>query len=252
MKQFIYCILLTVISLTARSQGVGINTTSPEATLHVKGAETKDPFIVEYGDSAKLKTFQNGGTSVGSSTIPPKDGLYVKGTLQPDSGIVTPKKLIIESEEKSITLKAGPNTIVIDSSGNISITSDLHGNINITTNIGGNINITSKVGGNVNIASNYGGNIGIQSHDGRLDLSGRTLNLTGDFVNINATAALKIKGGASAEVSSSGVMDVKGSILKLNGGGTPVAKFGSTTSAVPYGGGTATIIDNTSSTVLVP
>jgi hypothetical protein len=225
MKQFIYCILLISISLTARSQGVGINTTSPEATLHVKGAETMDPFMVEYGDSAKLKTFQNGGTSVGSGTIPPKDGLYVKGTFRPDSGIVTPKKLIIESVGKSITLKAGSSTIVMDEKGNITITS--HRNI-------------------------YGApNIVIQS-EGNLDLSGNTLNLTGNLININATAALKIKSGASTEISSSGVMDVKGSILKLNGGGTPVAKFGSTTSVVPFGGGSATIVNNTSPTVLVP
>jgi hypothetical protein len=88
-KHFIYAIFLMGMSLTARSQGVGVNTTSPEATLHVKGSTCVDPFMVEYRDSAKLKTFQNGGTSVGSDTIPPKDGLYVpKLYLSP-----TPKPL---------------------------------------------------------------------------------------------------------------------------------------------------------------
>jgi hypothetical protein len=245
MKQLIYTIFLISISLTARSQGVGINTTSPKANLHVKGSGGMDPFIVEYGDSVKLKTFQNGGTSVGSDSIPSKNGLYVKGTLRPDSGIVTPKKLIIESVGESITLKAGRNTIVMDADGNINITSDYGGNINIASTIGGNISITSELGGNINIESNSGGNIGIRSEYGNLDLYG-------NFVNINATTALKIKAGSVAEISSTGSMDIKGGILKLNGGGTPVAKSGSTTSVVPYGGGPATIIANTSPTVLVP
>lgn len=234
MKHFIYGIFLIGISLTARSQGVGINTTSPEATLHVKGSGTMDPFMVEYGDSTKLKTFRNGGTSVGSATMPPKDGLYVKGTLQPDSGISTPQKLLIESVGKSITLKAGRSTIVMDANGNISITaSDLGGDISITSKLGGNISITSNIGGNISIASNNGGNIGIQSSNGKLNLSGNelnlsgtTLNLTGNFVNINATNALKIKGGAAAEISAAGSMDIKGGIIKLNGGGRPAARVG--------------------------
>lgn len=255
------------ISLTARSQGVGINTTTPEATLHVKGADTMDPFMVEYGDSVKLKTFQNGGTSIGSGTIPPKDGLYVKGTLQPDSGIVAPKKLVIESEGKSITLKAGNSIIVMDENGNISITSELGGDISITTKLGGNINIASDVGGYINIATKSGGTIGIKANNGKLDLSATTLNLTGDFVNINATNALTVKGGAATNISSNSTMDIssngttniKGAILKLNNGGTPVAKMGSTTkvSAVMlrpgYSEGSGTITpDNISSTILVP
>ena len=248
MKKFFYAIFLIGVSVTARSQAVGINTTSPEATLHVKGSGTMDPFMVEYGDSAKLKTFQSGGTSVGSATIPPKDGLYVKGTLRPDSGIVTPKKLIIESVGKSITLKAGHNTIVMDANGDISITSDLGGEININSKFGGNINITSNVGGNISIASKDGGNIGIQANNGKLDLSGTTLNLTGNFVNINATNTLTVKGGAATEISALGSMDIKASILKLNDGGRPVARQGDAIQLA----GSAGIIVTASPTVLVP
>lgn len=215
MKQFFYAIFLMGISLTARSQGVGINTADPEATLHVKGSRAMDPFMVEYRGSTKLKTFQNGGTSVGSQTIPPKDGLYVKGILQPDSGIITPKKLVIESVGKSITLKAGTNTIVMDANGDITIINNSVGTIEIQSN-------------------------------GKIDLSGNELNLTGNFININAAAALKIKSGVTSEISSQGTMDIKGTIIKLNGGARPVARIGD---IVQLNGGSGTIATG-SSTVL--
>jgi uncharacterized membrane protein YwzB len=223
MKKFIYCIFLISISLTAQSQNVGVNTDDPQATLHVKGSGATDPFMVEYGDSIKVKTFQNGGTSVGSGTIPPENGLYVKGTLQPDSGIITPKKLIIESVGNSITMKAGQSTVVIDANGNITITT--HNGITAPANI-------------------------VIQSDGNLNLSGNTLNLTGNLVNINATTALTIKSNASTEISGVGPMDIKASLLRLNDGGNPVAKLGSTTFTVS--GGAGFINGNISSTILVP
>ena len=152
-------IFISFQSTAQTNQRVGVNTTTPEATLHVMTDQSgTDPFMVELYDSTKLKTFANGGTSVGSSIEPPKNGLLVKGTLRPDSGISTPKKLVVESVGNSITMKAGKSEVTIEANGNITIiTNDPIAKISIKS--AGDLalsgsNISLKATHNVTIAGN--------------------------------------------------------------------------------------------------
>lgn len=220
MKKQLLLFLCIWIGTTALAQKVGVNTITPKATLHVKGLNNIDPLIVEYEGKTKLKTFKNGGTSIASDVAPPENGLSVSGTLQPDGGIATRNKLVIESEGNSITLKVGSSTLVLDAYGNITITAS--------------------------------GNLVIKSAQ-EISLSGTKLNLTGNFININAATALTLKGVVATEISTAGIMEIKGALLRLNNGSTPVAKLGSVTavSGSPIGG-IGVVNGETSATVLVP
>lgn len=240
MKHVMPVIVLIAFSFHAQaqaaSQKVGVNTTNPQATLHIKNTGTAVPsLIVENGSSVKLKAYQNGGTSVGADLTPPENGLYVKGTLRPDSGISTPKKLIIESVGESITMKAGGSTVVVDKNGNITITA---------VNPASNIVIKSK--GNLSLT---GFNIDINAQN--------KLTLNSEInIHLASKVQMTLDGGLSTIMKSvgpmllqtSGRMDIKSGILSLNGGGTPVAKMGGLTTV----DGTAGTIINGSPTVLVP
>ncbi|MEO8960235.1 MAG: hypothetical protein ABI325_00025 [Ginsengibacter sp.] len=221
MRKSIYLSILffTSLQLKAQTNGVGINTTSPEATLHVRTTNSSDLFMVQLNDSTKLKTFINGGTSIGANSVPPPNGLSVKGVFQPDSGIVTSKKLVVEASGagNSITLKAGNTEIIIEENGNITIKS--------------------------------GGNISIESTSGEISLSGKNVNINAQqAINIKGIST-KVEGTALATIQGGGVMNINGGIIKLNNGNVPVAKLGSTTSVNLTNG---TITGNTSPTILVP
>lgn len=232
MRKSIYLSILffTSLQLKAQTNGVGINTTSPEAILHVKGTDNSDLFMVQLNDSTKLKTFNNGGTSIGSGSVPPPNGLSVKGVLQPDSGIVTSKKLVVEASGagNSITLKAGNTEIIIEENGNITIKS--------------------------------GGNISIESTSGDISLSGRNVNINaqqainikGIFTKVEAIASTSIIGSVTT-IQGLGVMNLNAGVIKLNNGSVPVAKLGSLSTVVGgISGGIGTITGATSPTILVP
>lgn len=225
MKPVIFALLLSClfIQLNAQSRRVGVNTGNPQATLHVQGASDEDLLIIETEGATRLKTYKNGGTSIGGDAIPPENGLLVKGTLQPDSGIITPEKLIIESEGESITLKAGGSTITLNKNGDIII--DAKGN-NITINAGYSIKLAAP----------------------NIDLEGNNINLKGTTLNLEGTD-IKIKSSGHASVEAVGILNLNGSITKLNNGGMPAARLGSTTSVSTNNG---IIVGNTSPTVLIP
>src|SRR5215471_16342980 len=58
---------------------VGIGTTNPNANLHVNSAAGKDALRVQVNGLTKLFVDDGGGVSVGSSSIPPANGLHVSG-----------------------------------------------------------------------------------------------------------------------------------------------------------------------------
>ena len=61
--------------------GVGIGTGSPNTRLHVNSDAGENPFRVQVNGLSKLYVDNGGGVSVGSSAIPPSNGLYVSGNV---------------------------------------------------------------------------------------------------------------------------------------------------------------------------
>jgi len=57
----------------------GFGTASPNAKVHVNGTGTDNPFRVQVNGASKLYVDNGGGVSVGSSSIPPANGLFVSG-----------------------------------------------------------------------------------------------------------------------------------------------------------------------------
>jgi hypothetical protein len=128
------------------------------------------------------------GGKVGIGTNTPNESLTVNGNAEingniiPNGKIIAPGNITIESSGNNVIVLAGANKITISPSGGVTIESN---------------NITLAATGN-------------------LTLSGQTVNINGTTVEINASAAAKLKGSASAEVSSSAVTTIKGSLVQIN------------------------------------
>src|SRR5678815_298275 len=60
---------------------VGIGTTSPTDKLHVNSPSGTNPLRIQVNGSTKLRLSSGGGVSIGSSTTPPSNGLYVTGKV---------------------------------------------------------------------------------------------------------------------------------------------------------------------------
>ena len=58
---------------------VGVGTGAPNARLHINSDAGENPFRVQVNGSSKLYVDNGGGVSVGSSAIPPANGLFVAG-----------------------------------------------------------------------------------------------------------------------------------------------------------------------------
>ncbi|MEO8710586.1 MAG: T9SS type A sorting domain-containing protein [Parafilimonas sp.] len=57
----------------------GFGTTNPNTRVHINSAAGQNPFRVQVNGASKLYVDNGGGVSVGSSAIPPANGLYVSG-----------------------------------------------------------------------------------------------------------------------------------------------------------------------------
>lgn len=57
----------------------GFGTSNPNTKVHINGVGTENPFRVQVNGASKLYVDNGGGVSVGSSAIPPANGLYVSG-----------------------------------------------------------------------------------------------------------------------------------------------------------------------------
>lgn len=128
----------------------------------------------------------------------------------------------IELKAKSkITLSAGKTTITLEEGGNI--TSEGNGDISQKAkgkiamegaNVEGKANSSlSLKGASLDIKSDASLNLKGASLDIKADAS---LNLKGATADIKADATLNLQGSASAKLNSSGITEVKGSLLKLN------------------------------------
>jgi hypothetical protein len=69
--------------LVLKNGKVSIGATTPNCRLHVNATETdEDGFRVQIAGSTKLYVDNNGGTAIGSLTVPPINGLFVKGNIR--------------------------------------------------------------------------------------------------------------------------------------------------------------------------
>lgn len=121
MKKVIVLTISILLCCIAYTQNVGIGTVSPTDKLHINSATGQDPLRVQINGSTKLRVNDNGGTSIGTLTVPSANGLIVAGSIQPQSGIATNNKLNLESTGDSIIVMAGGSQIILASNGNITI-----------------------------------------------------------------------------------------------------------------------------------
>ncbi|WP_157580905.1 hypothetical protein [Segetibacter koreensis] len=170
---------------------VGIGTTAPNATLHVNSAIGVNPFIVQVTGSTKLLVHKGGGVSVGSSSTPPSNGLYVSGNV--GIGTNTPTKKLQVAGSSLFT-----STLTI-SEGGLSV--------NNTTGILGNSAITAN-----------GSLYGITSQGGSYGVYGLSTNGTGIYGNsTNATGVSGVGAANGVSGTSTNGKGVYGS--STNGAG---------------------------------
>lgn len=136
-------------SVTA--QNVGIGTTVPTDKLHVNGAATANPLLIQVNSVNKLRVNANGGTTIGAAVVAPANGLYVAGVTNPAGGIRSSSNPIsIQSNNDSVEIIAGNNRIVISANGGIRIIT-ANGTNGITIDAGaGDLNLK---GNNINITA---------------------------------------------------------------------------------------------------
>lgn len=150
-------------------------------------------------DIKKIKT--KGGHEIIFSEKKKKESLEIR----------TPGELtvILEDEKQMITIKdkTGKNKVVIDGkNGEISLDADK----NLELKAGGKTVFTAG-SDKVTIKS---GTVSLEGSQG-LNLKGQNLKIDGKMTNIKGTS-LEVKADGSLKIQSSGITEVKGSMLKLN------------------------------------
>jgi hypothetical protein len=164
---------LFCLYLPAQSQNVGIGVVSPTDKLHINTAAGEDALRIQVNSSTRLRVWNNGGTSIGSLNTPPMNGLFVSGSIQPQNGITTPSRMVIESTADSILIKAGGSEVIIAANGNIIIRSG--GSSNISFEAGGSLNFSAAS----QISFSAGANININSSN-IMSLAGTQIRLNGN------------------------------------------------------------------------
>jgi hypothetical protein len=158
----------------------GIGTNLPSDKLHINAGASEDALRVQVNSSTKMRVWNNGGTSVGIASTPPVNGLLVNGPIQPQNGIATPAKMVIESSADSIIVNAGGSQIIIAANGNILIK---------TTAPGSKIEIESA---------------------GELKLTGNTINVTATSTLALNGALVRFNGGSTPVAKLGSVSTVSG------------------------------------------
>jgi uncharacterized protein involved in type VI secretion and phage assembly len=106
-----------------------------------------------------------------------------------------------QGSEKLSMVDKGGNSLVIDSAKN-----------SMTIDVKGDFNVTSK--GKINLSST--GNIDIAASGGNATLKGIKLGLEGTASGELKAPTVKVNGSGTAELSSSGIVQVQGSLVKIN------------------------------------
>lgn len=96
----------------------GFGTTSPNTRVHINSDAGQNPFRVQVNGASKLYVDNGGGVSVGSSAIPPANGLYVSGNAGIGTTVPTEKLHVIGN----ILASGNVNAINFVASGNLDVT----------------------------------------------------------------------------------------------------------------------------------
>jgi hypothetical protein len=165
------------ITVDFPNERVGVGTSTPQATLHVKGDSVTPALEVNVNGARALYVDPNSGVNIGSgNTTPPVAGLYVSGELVVNSGISSTGKVgigtsspetklhVVGGEDASLTKHGyivsgpvtGPNLVIDDDeivARNNGATSQLYlqkdgGNLKV-----GNSTSTTTLNGKVGIGT---------------------------------------------------------------------------------------------------
>lgn len=68
---------LDLLTIKGENGNIGIGTTDPSSKLHLCSSAGQNPFIVQIAGNTKFHINSNGGSSIGSLSTPPENGLYV-------------------------------------------------------------------------------------------------------------------------------------------------------------------------------
>lgn len=126
MKNLLVLFLL-LTSHNTFGQNVGINNTSPTDRLHVSASSGQDALRVQVNGQTKLRTFKNGGTTIGvnNTSGTPTDGLYVHGNTglgvsNPDDKLAVEGDVNIDGAIKASGVNGTPGQMLVTgSNGNI-------------------------------------------------------------------------------------------------------------------------------------
>jgi hypothetical protein len=225
MKRVFFLLTISLCISKADAQSVGIGTTNPNSNdlLHISAAPGINGLLVQIRGADKFRVNANGGTSIGSSTAAPSNGLYVTGVTNPFGGIRSATNPInIQSTNDSVEIVSGTNRIVVFANGGIKIVTG-GGTNGITIDAG--IGDLVLKGANVNVTS---------TKDINID-AGMNVNAQADMsMWLSGGMDMQIKSNLNASIEASGgILTLKGSALtKINGGlitlndnGSPAARI---------------------------
>lgn len=136
----------------------GFNTTAPNARVHINSLAGENPFRVQVAGASKLYVDNGGGVSIGSSSIPPANGLFVSGNLGLGISVPAAKLHVTGGVDASLTgngfLVNGPTTgfnLVLDDNEIIARNNGAAATLTLNNNGGDVIIDGTNAGTNVGI-----------------------------------------------------------------------------------------------------
>jgi uncharacterized protein involved in type VI secretion and phage assembly len=179
-----------------------------EVIVGFEGDSPTKPYVIGSVYHGKAKSsFANGGNDV--------------KTFQSRSG----NKMVLNDKDGSVLVEdKGGNKMMIDGSGNISISATLSvsiscGGTNITLKSDGSIGLTAK---NITISAEEKVTMGTEQasfsaeSNGEAKMGGMKATVTGQSEATITGASTTLNGDATAAVKSSGPTSIEGAIVKLN------------------------------------
>jgi len=83
------------VFVSALDAKVGIGTTTLPARFNISESGFNNAMNVQINDSTKFLIHNNGGTTVGSDSVPPRDGLFVQGEFKTKSNVEVGGDLLV-------------------------------------------------------------------------------------------------------------------------------------------------------------